>query len=83
MVAGTAGFLLQHYGQGMHHDSSRHSSAGAAIDSSTYSFPHAPAYAAAHATSDTTAYTTANTTGACWPSGSIQLRCGCREHMGS
>jgi len=89
MVPGTAGFLLQHHGQGMHHDSSRHSSAGAPDHSSTHSVPHAAAHATSDTTSDTTTHasahsaTTTSRSSACWSSGPIQLRRGCRKYLGS
>jgi len=87
MVAGTAGFLLQHHGQGLRHYTSRHSSAGAAGDSSTHSFPHTTAHTTAHTTTyaaaHTTAYIATNASGTFWPSGPIQLRCGCRKYLGS
>jgi len=87
MVAGTAGFLLQHHGQGLRHYTARHSSAGAAVDSSTHSFPHATAHTTAHTTTyaaaHTTAYIATNASGTFWPSGPIQLRCGCRNYLGS
>merc|ERR1719438_236183 len=87
MVAGTAGFLLQHHGQGLCHYTACHSSAGAAGDSSTHSFSHATANTAAHTTTyaaaHTTAYIATNPSGTFWPSGPIQLRCGCRIFVGS
>jgi len=87
VVPGTAGFLLQHHGQGMCHNTARHSSARATSDGSTHSFPYATAHTTAHTTTYTAAHTTAhtatNTSGTFWSSGPIQLRCGCRKYLGS
>merc|ERR1719323_788661 len=87
MVAGTAGFLLQHHGQGLRHYTAQHSSAGAASNSSTHSFPHATAHTTAHTTTyaaaHTTTYNATNASGTFWPSGPIQLCCGCRRYLGS
>jgi len=62
MVAGTAGFLLQHHGEGLHHYTTRHSSAGTACDSPTHSFPNTTAHTAAHTATHTAADTTAHAT---------------------
>merc|ERR1719210_3224569 len=87
MVAGTAGFLLQHHGQGLRHYSARHSSARAPSDGSTYSFPDAAAHTTTHTATDAAAHTTTyiatNASGTFWPSGPIQLCCGCRRYLGS
>jgi len=78
---------LQHHGQGLRHNPSSHGSARASSDGSTYSFPYAAAHATAHTTTyaaaHTTAYIATNTSSTFWPSGPIQLRCGCRNYLGS
>jgi len=80
MVPSPAGFLLQHHGQGLHHNTTCHGSAGATSDDSTHSFPHATAHTATHTTTHAATHTTAHSAthpssafGSCGP---IQLRCG-------
>jgi len=83
MVPGTAGFLLQYHGQGLRHDATCHSSARTPDHSSTDPIPHTTTHTAAYTTAHTTAHIATHASGTIRASGPIQLRCGCRKHLGS
>jgi len=72
LVQGAAGLLLFHHGQGV----SDHRSSGSYRHAATHTIPNASTHAAAH----TSSHTTGQTFGPCGP---IQLRSGCRKHLGS
>merc|ERR1719471_2757515 len=73
MVPGTAGLLLQHYGQGLRHHKTRHGSARAA---NAHATAHTATNATAHAAPNAATHAATYSSSAVWPSGPIQLRCG-------
>jgi len=81
LVTSSAGILLHHHGQGVrHHPASHCSTHDAAHDAA-----HTASYTTANAACPTTHTACPTAHAACpgWAGRSIQLRSGCREHLGS
>jgi len=76
MVPGAAGFLLQHHGQGMHHNTTCYSFARATYYGATNSSTHTTAHTTTHAATHATAHIATYSSSAVWSCGPIQLRRG-------